>query len=38
MAVKAISKAKKYVDDVQFSPMDATRTDMDFLITLLKKQ
>ena len=37
MAVKAVSRAKKYVDDVEFSPMDATRTDMDFLITLLEE-
>ena len=28
---------QKYVDDVEFSPMDATRTDMDFLITLLEE-
>ena len=37
MAVKAVSRARKYVDDVEFSPMDATRTDMDFLITLLQE-
>ena len=37
MAVKAVSRAKKYVDDVEFSPMDATRTDIDFLITLLEE-
>ena len=36
MAVIAVKKAKQYVDDVEFSPMDATRTDFDFLITLLK--
>ena len=36
MAVKAVSKAKYYVDDVEFSPMDATRTDIDFLVTLLE--
>ena len=37
MAVKAVTRAKKYVDDVEFSPMDATRTDMDFLINLLEE-
>jgi len=36
MAVVAVKKAKHYVDDVEFSPMDATRTDIDFLITLLE--
>ncbi len=36
MAVTAVKKAKQYVDDVEFSPMDATRTDIDFLITLLE--
>ena len=36
MAVAAVKKAKQYVDDVEFSPMDATRTDIDFLITLLE--
>jgi len=28
---KAVSYAKKYTDDVEFSPEDATRTDLDFL-------
>ena len=36
MATKAVERAKKYVDDVEFSPMDATRTDFDFLVTLLE--
>lgn len=32
MGVKAILLAKKYCDDVEFSPMDATRTEKDFLV------
>ena len=36
MATKAIIRAKKYVDDVEFSPMDATRTDYEFLVSLLE--
>jgi 2-isopropylmalate synthase len=31
MAVKAVAHAKGYVEDVEFSPMDATRTDFDYL-------
>ncbi len=30
-AVKAIKKARKYTDDVEFSPEDAGRSDFDFL-------
>jgi 2-isopropylmalate synthase len=30
-SVDMVKLAKSYVDDVEFSPMDATRTDMDFL-------
>ena len=30
-AVKGVSLARKYVDDVQFSPEDASRTEPDFL-------
>ena len=36
MAVYCVEKAKKYCDDVEFSPMDATRTDMDYLYKLLE--
>ncbi|MAR34527.1 MAG: 2-isopropylmalate synthase [Chloroflexi bacterium] len=36
MAVKAVERAKKYVDDVEFSPMDATRTDPKYLYTMLE--
>lgn len=31
MAVEAVEKAGNYVDDVEFSPEDAARTDRDFL-------
>ncbi len=30
-SVDMVKLAKSYVDDVEFSPMDATRTDMDYL-------
>ena len=36
MAVEAVRRAKHYVDDVEFSPMDATRTDQEFLYPLLE--
>ena len=36
MAVGAVERAKSYCDDVEFSPMDATRTDMDYLYKLLE--
>ncbi len=32
MGVKAVSFARKFCDDVEFSPMDATRTEKDFLV------
>jgi 2-isopropylmalate synthase len=35
MAVSSVERAKKYCEDVEFSPMDATRTDMDYLYKLL---
>ncbi len=31
MAVAAVKHARSYCDDVEFSPMDATRTDPDYL-------
>ncbi len=31
MAVKSVRFAKKFYDDIEFSPMDATRTELDFL-------
>jgi 2-isopropylmalate synthase len=36
MAVSAVSRAKGYCEDVEFSPMDATRTDPDFLYALVQ--
>lgn len=35
MAVEAVKLAKSYCDDVEFSPMDATRTDFDFLVRIV---
>jgi 2-isopropylmalate synthase len=35
MAVKAVKCAKGYVDDVEFSPEDACRSEMSFLIEIL---
>ena len=36
MAVKSVEKAKKHCDDVEFSPMDATRTDLEYLYRLIE--
>lgn len=36
MAVSNVEKAKSYVEDVEFSPMDATRTDPEYLYAMLK--
>ena len=36
MAVHAVERAKSYVDDVEFSPMDASRTDPGYLYTMLE--
>jgi 2-isopropylmalate synthase len=36
MAVFCVEQAKKYCSDVEFSPMDASRTDMDFLYQLIE--
>ena len=35
-AVTAVERAKKYCDDVEFSPMDATRTEPEYLYRLLE--
>ncbi len=37
MGVKAISFARKFCDDVEFSPMDATRTEKDFLAEVTRE-
>jgi 2-isopropylmalate synthase len=34
-AIQSVERAKKYCDDVEFSPMDATRTDWDFIYRLV---
>ncbi|MCH2525023.1 MAG: 2-isopropylmalate synthase [Dehalococcoidia bacterium] len=36
MAIAAVSRAKSYYDDIEFSPMDATRTDASYLYVLLE--
>ncbi|MEC9381231.1 MAG: 2-isopropylmalate synthase [Candidatus Latescibacterota bacterium] len=36
MAIKAVAHAKSAVDDVEFSPMDATRTDLDYLCDIVQ--
>ena len=36
MDVYCVEQAKKYCSDVEFSPMDASRTDMDFLYQLIE--
>jgi len=35
MAVKSVSFARKFCDDVEFSPMDASRTEKEFLVEVL---
>ena len=35
-AVAMVKRAKKYVSDVEFSPMDATRSDWDYLYRVLE--
>ena len=37
MGVNAIKFARKYCDDVEFSPMDATRTEKDFLAEVTRE-
>ena len=36
MAVEAVRLAKQNVDDVEFSPMDATRTELEYLYAMLE--
>lgn len=36
MAVEAVKRAKSYCEDVEFSPMDATRADFDYLCKIIK--
>ncbi len=37
MAVEAIRHAKKYCDNVEFSPEDAARTDMDYMCDVVRE-
>ena len=37
MAVDMVSRAKSYCDDVEFSPMDATRTTPEYLYRMLEE-
>ena len=36
-AVSMVARAKKYCGDVEFSPMDATRTDEEFLFQIVRE-
>ena len=36
MAIRAVKKAKKYTDNVEFSPEDASRTNMDYMCDVLE--
>ncbi|MBP9759172.1 2-isopropylmalate synthase [Candidatus Dojkabacteria bacterium] len=36
MVYKAVTKAKSLIDDIEFSPMDASRADIDYLIKFIK--
>jgi len=36
LAVKGVKQAKSYVDDVEFSPEDGSRTELDFLVRICK--
>ncbi|HEY5650379.1 MAG TPA: 2-isopropylmalate synthase [Acidimicrobiia bacterium] len=35
-SIEGVKRARRYTDDVEFSPQDATRTDHDFLIEVCK--
>ena len=34
--VESVTRAKRYVDDVEFSPQDATRSDPDFIVEVCR--
>lgn len=36
LAIKGVKQAKGYVDDVEFSPEDASRTEWDFLVKIVE--
>ena len=35
-ALEGVARAKRYVDDVEFSPQDATRSDPDFIVEICR--
>ena len=37
MAVDAVKRAKEFVEDIEFSPMDASRSDPEYLYVMLEK-
>jgi len=37
MACKMVAYAKKYVNDIEFSPMDASRTDPDYIYQIVEE-
>ena len=37
MAVANVARAKSYCEDVEFSPMDATRSDREYVYTMIKE-
>lgn len=36
LAVEGVTRARRYVDDVEFSPEDASRTELDFLARIVE--
>jgi 2-isopropylmalate synthase len=36
LAVEGVKRAKKHVEDVEFSPEDASRTELDFLVKIVE--
>ncbi len=36
-SIEGVKRAKRYTDDVEFSPQDATRTDHDFLVEVCRQ-
>ena len=36
MAAKAVARAREHTDDVEFSPMDSSRTDREFLVHMVR--
>jgi 2-isopropylmalate synthase len=37
MACNMVARSKKYVDDIEFSPMDASRTDPDYIYQIVEE-